>query len=136
MRPLGETGYNNYMKTTQKLYHKDIYMPAEIDRALTNAANRGATIELKYSGHAINASKNDRYGKINLPKTLNTAEATFVEVELTGRAITKVVYRVRHDSRNDLVIVVMIQTGLVKTVWLNSRTDKHSSLKTWKYATN
>lgn len=111
------------------LYHFQIGFPKGV---LT--ACRAGIVRPKYLRHALAASQDDRYGKINLPETFNTNKAKVIEVEMKGpRYVCKVVYRVRHCDEYDL-IVVMNPDCTVRTVWLNSRKDKHSTLDYSRYA--
>ena len=89
-------------------------------------------IRLEYTNHAIKASKNDRYGLIMLPPTLNTAKAKAVEVEIIRNRLTKIVYRVDYSDKFDLAIVVT-HDRKVKTVWLNCKDDNHPTLDESNY---
>ena len=110
------------------LFHKDIGLPIAPNKIKFYC-------RLKYSHHAINASNNDRYGKINLPDILNTTkdDVTLIELETRNGKPYKGVYRLSHCKKYDMVIVVLYETRLVKTVWLNCKNDKHNTLKHWKY---
>ena len=108
------------------LYHKDIYMPK-----IKGTPNK--EISLRYSNHAIRASQNDRYGGIELPNSINPSNGTLIEVELRDNKVVKRVIRYAYNSTHDLIIVVTIPDYVVKTVWLNCKTDKHNTLKEWKY---
>lgn len=110
------------------LFHKDIGLPISSDRIKFNCP-------LRYSNHANRAANNDRYGKINLPERLNTQldNVTLIELETRNGKPYKGVYRTSHCEKYDIVIVLLYETRLVKTVWLNSKDDKHNTLKTWKY---
>lgn len=109
------------------LYHYQIGFP----KINTNFGR----LELRYSQHAIHASVSDCYGDIKLPRQLNTEKAKLVEIEVENDRVIKAVYRVAHCEQFDLVIVVIPARALVKTVWLNSKTDKHQTLNRYKYAT-
>ena len=85
-----------------------------------------------YSYHAIKASENDRYGKIQLPINLNVDSALLVEMEVANGVMVKGVYRVPYDNQCDLIIVMLVD-GKVKTVWLNYKSDKHHTLDKSKY---
>lgn len=110
------------------LFHKDIGLPIAPNKIIFHG-------QLVYSNHAKRASNNDRYGKINLPKTLNTRDnnCTLIELEVKNGKPTKGVYRIPYCASYDLIIVLLYDTALVKTVWLNSKADKHTTLQTWKY---
>lgn len=108
------------------LYHRDIGFPKSVK-------HMEGRIMLSYSSHAFNASKDDRYGKITLPKSLNVDLADLVEIEVVGNSVVKGVYRTQHNDKFDLVIVIL-NTGFVKTVWLNAKDDKHRTLDHSKYS--
>lgn len=110
------------------LFHKDIGLPIASNRIIFHA-------NLNYSNHALRAANNDRYGKINLPRILNTKldNVTLIELETRNGKPYKGVYRLPHCEKYDIVIVVLYETRLVKTVWLNSNTDKHGTLNKSKY---
>lgn len=107
------------------LFHKDVYMPKF---PLPNGI-----FELTYSNHAKRERDKDRYGQIQLPSHLNTSEATVIEVELTQIGVSKIVYRMLHDKDNDIILVIIPQKMFVKTVWLNSKYDKHDTLNRKQY---
>lgn len=90
---------------------------------------------LKYSRHAIMAAQGDRYGKINLPKVIDSRNATLIEIEIKDSKVTKAVFRTPHDDKHDLSLAIVPEIALVKTVWLNRRDDEHSTLRKEKYAT-
>ena len=91
------------------------------------------TIDLKYTGHALKASKDDRYGAMTLPKRLNTNKAQAVEVEIIRGMVTKIVYRADYNQELDIVLVVN-RDCLVYTVWFNRKDDDHSTLDESKYS--
>lgn len=115
-------------KYMNKLYHFQVYMP---DLPLKFGKQK-----LKYSNHAINASRDDRYGDIQLPTFIDTNTAKVIEVEIVqDRFLSKVVYRVSYNETHDLVVVVIPERWFVKTVWLNAKSDKHQTLNRGKYET-
>lgn len=112
------------------LWHKDIRIPAE---AYQQIKAQPVDVVLSYTFHALEASQTDRYGKIELPATINWSDAEVVEIEVVAGKVFKVVARLHHDSKNDLVIVVLLNGYKVKTVWLNRKNDKHRTLDISKY---
>lgn len=110
---------------TKKLFHFEIGFPKGLNTRL-------GTLKLYYTKHAFRAARNDRYGRILLPDTLNTDKAKAIEVELTGRYVTKIVYRVGYNKNHDLVLVVG-ENNRVYTVWLNEKYDTHKTLDRTKY---
>lgn len=111
------------------LYHKDIGFPKGFNAQV-------GTRMLIYTKHAKNAALNDRYGVINLPKYVDTKNAQIIEAEVAGKIVTKLVYRVSYSKDLDLSIAVIPVDDkfLVKTVWLNKRTDIHKTLNRSVYA--
>lgn len=110
------------------LFHVEKFMPV----SATTPVHRG---QLKYSFHAQTASQNDRFGSITLPELFNPEKAKLVEAEMnTARTVVlKQVWRQRLDYQRDLVLVI-VAGGLVKTVWINKKSDKHKTLDLSKYA--
>lgn len=111
-----------------KKYHVDIYMPE------TFLSMQFATL-LRYTRHALEAAKGDRYGQINLPKVLDTRHAELVEVSLPRGKRQRSLWRQWYDDQHDLCIVLEHDAGVVVTVWLNQRDDQHATLREEDYAT-
>ena len=57
------------------LYHRDVYLPEAV-RSLSFA------VMLRYSRHARDAARSDRYGTLPLPTALDTRDADLVEAEV------------------------------------------------------
>lgn len=110
------------------LYHKDLGFPKGFN-------SKVGTRFLTYSQHAKLSAINDRYGRIDLPVSVNTNTALCIEAEIANKAVTKLVYRVSYNNTLDLVLVVMPKGAqfIVKTVWLNLKSDKHTTLDLSKY---
>ena len=113
----------------QTIYHYTMGLPKGFD------SNVG-TVPLRYTRHAVEASQNDKYGPIKLPACLDTAAALCIEVYLQDGAVSKLVYRVTQSGPTDLVFVVVPDGRAFKvlTVWKNLKSDRHETLKSWKYA--
>lgn len=107
------------------LYHKDIYIP--------KLTFHKVDVVLNYTYHAIAAAENDRYGRIELPETINFNLTEIVELEIVNGKVFKFVARMHHDTKNDLVLVVLADGYRVKTVWLNRKNDTHRTLDRSKY---
>lgn len=116
-------------KRTTFLYHKEVRIPPELRNL---AVFKG---ELRYGRHAQSEANLDRYGHIELPRQFDSASADLIEVEWDRikKQVTKCVWRQALDAQRDLVIVVMPDSGFVKTVWVNLKTDKHRTLDRSKY---
>lgn len=109
------------------LYHELTGIPVKI--------NLPKVIKLWYSSHAEKASRTDRYGVIELSKEWEHKDGRIIEMETdySGRPI-KVVIRAGYDTLHDVCVVLSLQAPVqndrlvVKTVWLNLKTDNHSTL--------
>lgn len=111
------------------LYHKNLGFPKNI----SNWDEVKRFYYAKYSFHAQNAAENDRYGKILLPRMIDFTNAEIIEIETEGNLVIKCVGRIPYNKDFDLVVVIIPQNSFVKTVWLNSKTDKHLTLQKWRY---
>lgn len=110
------------------LFHRDVYIPDHAKVPLHEGA-------LQYSKHAQHvASGAGDYDAIELPKEFSGRNATLIEVELNERtgAVEKQVWRQKLNDEWDLCFP-MLAGGLVKTVWLNHRTDTHKTLNKAKF---
>lgn len=107
------------------LYHAKLGLP-------TGVRLPYGVIQLVYSEHAKRAAF--ERGITSLPDYLDLSRCRIIEVETDGRKAVKVVYRLSHNERLDLVIVVLLKaTYLVKTVWVNDKNDSHKTLCEAKY---
>jgi hypothetical protein len=113
------------------LFHKDVGYPEPVTQTL--AKFEGKPYRLDYTGHARRAAQLDRYDKIDLPNRVNFANCEAVEVEVRDKRIHKVVYRTRYNQQFDLILVIVMETLRVKTVWLNEREDAHATLDTTRF---
>lgn len=110
------------------LYHRDLGFPSTL--VLNDLYYRLVT----YSQHALRASKEDRYGDINLPKIVMFGIKDIIEVETNDNInVQKVLVRIPYSDDFDLCLVILLENSLVKTVWLNSVDDKHFTLVKEKY---
>lgn len=113
-----------------KLYHKNVFWPKGKFSAL-----QGRTLHLSYGPHALQASETDRYGAVQLPKSIVFDEHSAIEMECAGRFVKKVVVRQAYDNTHDLILVVFLNNAeyFVGTCWLNQRDDKHVTLNHGRY---
>lgn len=109
------------------LYHKSLGFPRWFRKP-------AGTLTLRYSRHAKKAARNDRYGAIRLPQVLDLSCGDVFEIETDRNTVVKYCVRVRYCNKFDLTIVVN-SDGLVRTVWLNDRQDRHRTLNASRYAT-
>ena len=108
-------------------YNEAVFLPEQV----SDLVPRGE-FELQYTFHAVNAAKSDRYGNLNLPKTLNLSEVMLAEVTVEDKTMTKVVVRHPYTETLDLVFVLIPHNNRmmkVKTVWGNKANDNHKTLK-------
>jgi hypothetical protein len=110
------------------LYHRETGFPGHFQAP-------DGKFTLAYREHARRAAAGDEFGDLtpHLPATLDTAKARLVEVETTGRKLTKLLYRLPLDPRHDLVLAVNPDWS-VRTVWSNARCVRHHSLRSRRYA--
>lgn len=110
------------------LYHVDVFMPQHLRKPCYEG-------EIAYWEHAVVESKIDRYGKIALPRAFKASapgvQLIETETDDKGRVI-KQLWRQPLDSERDLVMAITNQ-GMVKTVWVNLRSDQHSTLNVSRY---
>jgi hypothetical protein len=101
-----------------QLFHKDIGIPPPV------SSGPQVGLRLTYRGHPIDRATQKEIG--NLPQSV-PANYTLIEVESSRGVPVKWVIRVPYDNADDLVIV-LLPTGIVKTVWKNHRNDVHRTL--------
>lgn len=107
------------------LFHKDLGFPSKMKfRALEG---------LTPSSHALQAARTDRYGAITIPDKFDPNAWEIVEIETKGGALDKIVARQPMNEALDLVMVLLPYVKLIKTVWINERNDKHSTLDASRY---
>lgn len=110
------------------IFHKDVYLPDHLIECVP------ATLYLTWSSHALSARKSDRYGSIKHFDKINVDADTIIEISEESGGY-KILLRLDYDEKFDISVVILIrgETHLVKTVWLNDKQDKHSTLKRHKY---
>jgi len=112
------------------LYHTEIGFPR-------NFQPPKGTHKLQYSRHALEATLDDRYGKIPVLNQINVDKLQLVELGVQDRRVSKLVYRGRLDQERDMVVVVIPkpngQPWFVKTVWINLQSDAHKTLNRARY---
>lgn len=114
---------------TAALFHTELFVPPVAKAPLYEGA-------LTYSQHALREAESDRYGGIELPQEFHCAGAQLIEAEvlIASQRVTKQVWRQKLDESRDLVLVIG-EGGLVRTVWINLKGDKHRTLDKSKYWT-
>jgi subtilisin-like proprotein convertase family protein len=114
------------------LYHREVYLPNNILNALEGE------FKIIYGIHAIKQAR-VKYGLRgqDLPSSAQTTIANIIEVEIIGNRIVKIVVRLPFDNRDDICVPLIPQSPgelFAKTMWLNSRSDRHRTLDKAKYA--
>lgn len=102
-----------YNDPTMK-YHKQAYGLPTFSRF---------NLRLRYSRHAMERMKEK--GIWGIPSCLDSVDCDIFEIEDTD--IRKFALRTKYNATHDLCMAVD-ETGFVRTVWLNSVTDKHATL--------
>jgi hypothetical protein len=112
------------------VYHRDIGFPPEFVKPT-------GRVPIFYGAHARNAAQNDRYGRIRLQYSINLNNFDVIEVAFNSGDVVKYLFRGGYDKDYDLCIVLMpsARKWFCKTVWLNSKTDRHNTLDVTKYVT-
>lgn len=111
-----------------RVYHREVYAPEPLFRS-------PGVVRLRYSYHAQEEARGDRYGDLSRYLTpyrdFDYAEIVEVELDEEGQIAKRVV---RFDITEDLVLVLAVKAdGYVKTVWCNRFTDSHGTLDRRKY---
>ena len=98
----------------------------------------GKRVILETSKHALDASRDDRYGFINVPKSVLIDRNQIIELEVGPKQSPKLVVRQSHNSTTDIIIVFVLERGFgrVKTFWLNEKNDLHKTLDRSRYITS
>jgi hypothetical protein len=111
------------------LFHSEVFMPASAKKPIHEGP-------LRYRKHAFDESRNDRYGQIALPAEFSSSNAQLIEAEVLlehdQARVVKQLWRQPLDAKRDLVMAIL-EGGMVKTVWVNLKTDKHRSLDKSRY---
>lgn len=82
------------------------------------------------SRHAEDACYNDPRGIITLPKSFLPGVAKVIEAETDENGhLIKILARQPHDAKNDVVYAVALPSKLIKTAWLQTKTDLHKTLR-------
>jgi len=111
-----------------RIYHRDVYAPEVLFRS-------PGVVRLRYSYHAQEEARGDRYGDLSRYLTpyrdFDYAEIVEVELDAEGQIAKRVA---RFDITEDLVLVLAVTAdGYVKTVWCNRFDDCHGTLDRRKY---
>lgn len=89
-------------------------------------------VQPTYGQHSRDEAAKDRYGQLMLPSSVDLAKAQVIELGVEGNKVVKMLLRMPMDATRDLCMV-LTNTGYVKTVWCNLRSDSHRTLDRTKY---
>lgn len=121
------------------LYHKDVFMPSSLVkkvRKMFKEFKRNNSITL--AKHLIDSVGCDRCHKLDTNKLIevvnnvnpDTIQVVEIGTEMSlcenrvNDSVLKFMFRTEYDDTND-VVVVLSESGKIKTAWLNYKTDNH-----------
>lgn len=99
------------------LYHVDVGLPK---------LTFGAVLGLVPSQHALFRAAELRIPEV--PRMFSPASSKVIEVEIRAGKVVKLLARKTLDETRDLCYVFLTETKLVKTVWINQKSDTHTTL--------
>lgn len=90
---------------------------------------------LKYTKHAIQEIKNDKYvpNNIEIPNIINFDKVEFIEIETIDNKLSKFLVRIDFNAELCLCLVILKEDYVVKTAWFNLKNDNHKNLDLTKY---
>lgn len=84
------------------------------------------------SFHARTRAADLNIGRI--PTSFSPKRAKVVEITVEQGTVTKILAREELDTHRDLCYVFLTGSRLIKTVWINTKCDKHYTLDRTKFA--
>jgi hypothetical protein len=102
-------------------YNQQVYMP--------KLNWKDVDYQIRYTNHAQTEAAADGIASSELPKHINFSKVEIVEMEVANGKPFKVLTRQPLDWEYDIVHVILLNELLVKTIWLNKRSDTHKTLK-------
>ena len=118
-----------------KLYHKEVFWKDNFDYDAKMLVYTVRRLHPHLMKHLKNPDAKHTYTLKGISKAFNLIRAEnkgyLFEIEETNGIVTKAVYRVEYDNENDICLV--IRKGIVKTAWINKKTDNHFTLDKSKY---
>jgi len=100
-------------------YNEQVYMP-ELNW-------KDVDYQLRYSPHS--KEQMETKGIDEAPNFINLTQVEIVEMEVARGKPFKILARQVYDGEFDIVHVILLKSMVVKTVWLNRRSDKHRTLR-------
>lgn len=91
-------------------------------------------VPLDMIAHAKHETQNDRYGSIRPPTVFRATPENIFEIayDPQTKQVKKVAARDSYDDEHDITVVITYD-GKIVTVWLNKKTDTHSTLQKSRY---
>jgi hypothetical protein len=111
-------------------YHKNIYFKKEDIQRLINFTDKLNKLDWRYSKHSIdglNYRAVDVEGLLRYIKGVQLTAGAIFEYYAEGSEIIKVCYRINYGAID--IILVLNEDKLIVTIYLNSATDCHDTLK-------
>jgi hypothetical protein len=115
---------------SSKLYHRKVFWPKSLRLHV-------GQFPVKLTHHAERAQDTDRYGSFTIPDIINVSESSIFEAEVNEQGrVVKQCARLTLDVTRDIIVVMIPENGMavLKTAWLNLRSDKHQTLKSHLYS--
>jgi len=114
-------------------YHKAVFTEVEHWQRLEALTERLNSLKWTYSGHCLESVKNriiDLEGLLKFIKGLRLEAGQIFEYYLDDRAEPiKLCYRIPYTEAGvDIILVVSKEKNII-TIYINSRTDNHITLK-------
>ena len=112
------------------LFHRQVSWPQRVKQVLP----RGKIV-ITYSKHASQELLIDRYGPIGglAPQVIDMSRVITFECGLNDdNTLNKFAVRFQLDKERDLILVITSDL-VVKTAWINLRSDKHATLRVSQY---
>lgn len=108
----------------KKLYHSDVYMP--------HITFKDMLVKVEYWPHAIKRA-DEKNINVSGYQYINLKHGKLIELETVNNQPSKIVMRYKYNTQYDIILVILVNGLQVKTVWLNSVSDKHDTLDASKY---
>ena len=134
------------MNELDGLYHRDLGFPAGIVDTICRAFAlqvfhhaRRALVDDRYLSAAVADGRQQHPGAFNapdlIPALVMPRPDQIIEVEIARGRVEKFVIRLPATPNFDVVLALMPDgnEAVVKTLWLNQKTDTHKTLDVTKY---
>lgn len=123
--------------TSNTLYHKEVFWDNKFDKVVDTMikTHEGINISQHTLEQARKDWKRDYTDVLDVDKIAEIIKKPYYLFEYDSKD-SKFVLRVNYDSKNDVMIVMMPTRGnrlLVKTMWINAKTDTHKTLQKERY---